>query len=57
MAFPNDAHCAVLAEFLDAIDENREPVNRRRAALNGHDLIDARLESVRIRVPVAVKRG
>ena len=57
MAFSNHAHCAVLAEFLDAIDENREPVNSGRAALNVHYLIDAMLASARNRVPVAVKSG
>ena len=57
MAFSNEAHCAVLAEFLDAIDENREPVNSGRAALNVHYLIDALLVSARNRVPVAVKSG
>jgi UDP-N-acetyl-2-amino-2-deoxyglucuronate dehydrogenase len=55
MAFSNDAHRAVLAEFLDAIDADREPVNSGLAALNVHYLIDALLASARDRAPVAVK--
>ena len=55
MAFSNDAHRAVLAEFLDAIEAGRAPVNSGRAALDVHYLIDALLASARNRVPVAVK--
>jgi predicted dehydrogenase len=56
MAFAHDAHRAVLAEFLDALDAGRAPVNSGRAALRVHDLIEALLESSRQRQPVAVKR-
>ncbi|NDP41853.1 MAG: Gfo/Idh/MocA family oxidoreductase [Aromatoleum sp.] len=56
MAFAHDAHCAVLTEFLDALDARRAPVNSGRAALKVHYLIDALLESSRRRVPVAVRR-
>jgi predicted dehydrogenase len=45
MAFANDAHRAVLAEFLDAIEQRRPPVNNGRSALHVHDLIDAVLAS------------
>lgn len=56
MAFTNDAHRAVLAEFLDAIEQRRPPVNDGRAALLVHDLIDAVLESSRARAAVSVRR-
>jgi predicted dehydrogenase len=54
MAFSNDAHRAVLGEFLDAIEGGRDPVNNGRAALKVHRLIDALLESSRAGCPVAV---
>jgi predicted dehydrogenase len=56
MAFANDAHRAVLAEFLDALDENREPVNSGRAALLVHDVIDAVLQSSRAHAPCSVRQ-
>lgn len=56
MAFAHDAHRGVLAEFLDAIDAGRTPVNSGRAALRVHYLIDALLESSRRRAPMAVRR-
>ena len=56
MAFANDAHRAVLAEFLDALDERRAPVNDGRAALRVHDLIDAVLESSRAHAPIPVRQ-
>lgn len=56
MAFANDAHRAVLAEFLDALDERRSPVNSGKAALLVHDLIDAVLQSSRDHAPVAVRQ-
>ena len=56
MAFSNDAHRAVLAEFLDALEERREPVNNGRAALLVHDLIDAVLESSRANRPIPVRQ-
>ena len=57
MAFTNEAHRAVLAEFLDAIDENRAPVNNGRAGLAVHYLIDALLASAHSRTPVQLKSG
>jgi predicted dehydrogenase len=41
MAFPHDAHRALLADFLDALDQDREPEASGRAALAVHRLIDA----------------
>jgi len=54
MAFANDAHRAVLAEFLDALDAKRAPSNNGRAALAVHDLIDAVLASSATRAPTLV---
>jgi UDP-N-acetyl-2-amino-2-deoxyglucuronate dehydrogenase len=45
MAFPNDWHRAAIADFLDAIDEKREPAISGREALKVHRLIDALLEA------------
>ena len=56
MAFANDAHRAVLAEFLDALDERRSPVNSGKAALLVHDLIDAVLQSSREHAPHFVRQ-
>ena len=56
MAFANDAHRAVLAEFLDALDADRAPSNSGRAALAVHDLIDAVLASSQTHAPVAVRQ-
>ncbi len=56
MAFAHDAHRGVLAEFLDAIDAGRAPVNSGRAALRVHYLIEALLDSSRRRAPVPVRR-
>ena len=57
MAFSNDAHRAVLAEFLDAIEAGREPVNSGRAALQVHRLIEALLTSSRERRPVGIAQA
>jgi predicted dehydrogenase len=54
MAFPNDAHKALIADFLDAIDNNREPEVSGRAALRVHLLIDALLQSAEQGKVVAV---
>ncbi len=43
MAFPHDYHRAVLADFLDAIDEKRPPRVSGEEALRVHRLIDALL--------------
>ena len=56
MAFAHDAHRAMLTEFLDAIDDRREPMNSGRSALAVHALIAALLESSRSRAPVALAR-
>ena len=56
MAFANDAHRAVLAEFLDALDAHRPPVNNGRVALLVHDLIDAVLASSRMRAFAPVRQ-
>jgi UDP-N-acetyl-2-amino-2-deoxyglucuronate dehydrogenase len=45
MAFPNDAHRALLADFLDALDQDRSPRITGREALRVHHLIDAVLRS------------
>ena len=45
MAFPHDYHRAVLADFLDAIEQRREPKASGREALRVHRLIDALLEA------------
>jgi UDP-N-acetyl-2-amino-2-deoxyglucuronate dehydrogenase len=45
MAFPNDWHRAAIADFLDAIDQKREPMISGREALKVHRLIDALLEA------------
>jgi UDP-N-acetyl-2-amino-2-deoxyglucuronate dehydrogenase len=47
MAFSHEHHRRVLAEFLDAIDERREPSNAGRSALHVQRLIDALLASGR----------
>lgn len=57
MAFSNDAHRAVLAEFLDAIEAGREPVNSGRAALKVHRLIEALMISSRERRPVGLAQA
>jgi len=45
MAFPHDYHRSLIADFLDAIDKNREPVISGQEALRVHRLIDALLQS------------
>jgi predicted dehydrogenase len=54
MAFPNDAHKALIVNFLDAIDAGREPEVSGRAALRVHLLIDALLQSAEQGRAVAV---
>jgi predicted dehydrogenase len=54
MAFSHEHHRRVLAEFLDAIDQGREPMNSGRSALRVQRLIDALLASGRERRPVSV---
>ena len=45
MAFPHDHHLAVWRDFLDAIDEDREPRVSAHQALKVHRLIDALLDA------------
>lgn len=56
MAFAHDAHRALIAEFVDALDAGRAPVNDGRAALAVHDLIDAVLASSRAHSPLSVRQ-
>ncbi len=56
MAFTNEAHRAVLTEFLDALDDDRPPRNDGGSALLVHDLIDAVLESSRAHSPISVRQ-
>ena len=45
MAFPHDAHRALLADFLDAIEQDRRPRVTGREALRVHHFIDAMLRA------------
>jgi predicted dehydrogenase len=45
MAFPHDYHRTLWTDFLDAIEQDREPRVNGREALKVHRLIDALLES------------
>lgn len=47
MDFPHDAHRAVIEDFLDALDQGREPANSGRSALPVQHLIEAVLRSAR----------
>jgi UDP-N-acetyl-2-amino-2-deoxyglucuronate dehydrogenase len=47
MAFSNEAHKSVLTDFLDALDEGREPKVNGREALKVQVLIEAILQSAR----------
>jgi predicted dehydrogenase len=40
MAFPHDYHCALMTDFLDAIEQDREPAVSGAEALKVHRLID-----------------
>jgi len=55
MDFPHDAHRAVIADFLDAVEEGREPSSSGRSALAVHRLIDALLSSARRGVRLRVE--
>src|SRR5690606_30885927 len=54
MAFPHDYHRAVMADFLDAIEEDRDPKVTGEEALRVHRLIDALIETGRAGRPVKV---
>jgi len=45
MAFPHDWHRSLLADFLDAIEREREPRVNGEEALKVHRLIDRLLQS------------
>jgi predicted dehydrogenase len=57
MAFSHEAHKAVIADFLAALDEGREPAISGREALRVHRLIQAMLDSAASRREVAVPAG
>jgi predicted dehydrogenase len=54
MAFPHDYHRALLVDFLDALDQGREPAVNGERALEVHRLIDALLEAATGNRPVKV---
>jgi predicted dehydrogenase len=49
MAFSHDAHRRLIADFLDAVERNAQPLASARSALRVHALIDAMLTSSRER--------
>jgi UDP-N-acetyl-2-amino-2-deoxyglucuronate dehydrogenase len=55
MDFPNDYHCALIADFLDAIEQKREPKANGTEVLRAHQLIDAILEAAALSRPVALR--
>jgi UDP-N-acetyl-2-amino-2-deoxyglucuronate dehydrogenase len=57
MAFSHLAHKALLADFLDAVDEGREPRSSGHSALRVHRLIDAAVASARQGKPVRLSSG
>src|SRR3954470_1161039 len=57
MAFPNDWHRAAIADFLDAIDQKREPMISGQEGLKVHRLIDALLEAGAAGGAVKVRGG
>lgn len=54
MAFPHHHHLEVLRDFLDALDEGREPIVNGEEALKTHRFIDALLESAERGTPAKV---
>lgn len=54
MAFPHDYHRAVMADFLAAIRDDRDPKVTGEEALRVHHLIDALIETGRTGGPVTV---
>jgi predicted dehydrogenase len=54
MDFPHDYHRALIADFLDALDEDREPAVSGAEALQVQRLIDALLEAAATGRPVGV---
>jgi predicted dehydrogenase len=47
MAFTHEWHQGIVEDFVDALNEGREPVVTGEAALAAHDLIDATIRSAR----------
>lgn len=56
MAFPNDYHRALIEDFLDALDQNREPQTNGTEALRAHRLIDALLDAAALGKSMAVRQ-
>lgn len=54
MAFPHIWHCAQNAEFIEAIQADRDPISNGRTGLEVHYLIEALLASARDGVQVKV---
>jgi len=54
MDFPHDQHLALITDFLDAVDEGRDPAVTGEEALKVHRLIDALLASAAEDRPVSV---
>ncbi|HEV7414882.1 MAG TPA: Gfo/Idh/MocA family oxidoreductase [Tianweitania sediminis] len=54
MAFPHDYHRAVMADFVEAIRNGRDPKVTGEEALKVHHLIDALIETGRTGTPVKV---
>jgi UDP-N-acetyl-2-amino-2-deoxyglucuronate dehydrogenase len=55
MAFSNDAHKALIVDFLDAVERGTEPTVSGREALKVHVLIEALLQSSATGAPVAIE--
>ena len=56
MAFPHDHHLALITDFLDAVEADRDPPITGEEALKVHHLIDALLQSAKDRAPIAVRQ-
>jgi predicted dehydrogenase len=57
MAFPHDAHRALLTDFVDAVEAGRAPRCSGQSALAVHELIDAMLRSSDTAVPIRLGAG
>ena len=53
MAFSHQRHCAVIADFVDAVRNNREPLIEAADALEVHVIIEAMITSSRERRTIA----
>ena len=56
MDFPHDYHRALITDFLDALDQGRDPRITGEEALKVHFLIDAVLEAGRRGEPARVRQ-